>query len=219
MSKRIIVFSICVCVAGLVNQAGAGGIVNGGFETGTPLGWIPADDGFGGNANSDTWAIRVTTEQAHSGSYSRLIHHDAQANNRHEFFQPVNLLGMHTLRFWLNVDLNPNGDTDTGIGSFAGAEIRNDANTLHLPLTVIGGLDEQHYGTDGWQLYQFDLTELVIAEPTDLHLVFWVETKNNLARANQRLYVDDVELIPEPATMGLLVVGVLVLFRRSGGNG
>lgn len=218
MISKIWVALVCVLVAAFINQAVAGPIANGGFETGTSFGWQPADDGDAGNVNSTIWALRVTTETAHSGNYSRLIHHDGQANSYHEFAQPVDLFGQHTLRFWLNVDLNPNGpEGSEDTGSWAGAELRDSAGGGLVDLVTIGGIDPGHYGTDGWQQYEVDLTNLVISGPADWSLVFWLETWHNRNSANQRIYVDDVELIPEPASLGLLLLGGLALLRRSRG--
>lgn len=191
-----------------------GTVINGGFESGDETGWEPEDWGlpwFDGESSG----LHVTTEP-HTGNYSRLIHNDNHANLYHKFFQEIEILPERSdLGFWLNVDLNPNSGwyLQDPVFSLVGVDIRNSAtDELIANLVTIGGsppagqYQSAHYGTDGWEKFDFDLSQYLDKNP--LKLQFWIHTGNNFARANQRMYVDDVT-IPEPSTMSLLILAGL----------
>ena len=223
MNKTVLSFAVLSLM--IMNQVMAAPIVNGGFETGTPLGWTPPDDGYGGDPSSTTWALRVTTSQKHSGEYSRQIHHDAQANKTTSFYQNIDVSGGdEVLGFWFRVSLNPNNEqVPSTAGSWARVLLKEpDNGSLIAELVTIGGgvpADETswNYTTGGWVEYGFNVRDYTALD--QLSIVFELETANNYARANNRLFVDDVELVPEPATLGLLLLGGLVLLNRKKSTG
>jgi hypothetical protein len=137
-------------------------IVNGGFETGNSNGWLPAD------WHDDWTSLEVTPfvssewlwarAAPHSGSYSRMIDCDLQANSRRDFYQNVDLSdGYCILSFWLNADLNPNGGLSPG--TWAGAELREaNGGQLIASLAAVGADGTGHCGTSGWQRFEVDLS-------------------------------------------------------------
>lgn len=187
-------------------------LVNGGFETGDATGWTPSTE-----HNKDsyaTWGMFVQSDVKHSGDYAYLIHHDAQANTQgRSIWQNVDLSGGDDLSFWLNVDLNPNNSSwPTSAGSYAGVDIRAaDYGAVIANLVTIGGgvpsgSSSAHYGTNGWQLYEFDLSSYGL--PDQVSLSFWLSTYNNLSRTNERIYIDDVSVVPLPPAMVLGALGI-----------
>lgn len=194
----------------LLSCSARGTIINGGFETGDWTGWEPPDWEVIG-----TEGIEVTSSVQNNGQYSRLIFHDGQANRYNDFYQNIDISGGYThLSFWVNVDLNPNGDYNPG--SWAGVDIRtHNHGDVVANLVTFGGTTPGHYGTDGWEGYEFELGEYTDLE--QVTLTFWLETGNNLSLANQRIYVDDVALVPEPVTVLLLGLGGLGALRRCKG--
>ncbi len=181
---------------------------NGGFETGDATGWNPSIE-----QNNFFWGMFVQGDVVHSGDYAYLIRHDYQANVQgRSIWQNLDLSAGDHLSFWLNVDLNPIGNF--GAGSFAGVDIRQaDFGSVITNLVTIGGTDSgAHYGTDGWQHYEFDLGDYTALD--QVSVVFWLSTYNNSTGAPNRIYIDDVSVVPLPASIALGVLGIGCLLRR-----
>ncbi len=215
--------TVLACVVFAMVMTGAttasAAFVNGGFETGDATGWTPSTQY--NKDNYSTWGMFVQDDVVHSGDYAYLIHHDAQANTLgRSVWQNVDLSGGDHLSFWLNVDLNPNGVAGDA-GSFAGVDIRQAGyGAVITNLVTMGSFTPGHYGTDGWQLYEFDLSSYAL--PDQVAVSFWLSTYNNDSRANQRIYIDDVAVtgaVPVPVPSALLLAGIgisgLAGLRRS----
>ncbi len=209
--RVVLLVSSIVVVLAYTNIVSAA-ITNGGFETGNATGWNPSTEY---NKDSyDTWGMFVQDDVTHSGDYAYLIHHDAQANVLgRSIWQNLDLSSGDQLSFWLNIDLNPISSYG-GAGSYAGVEIRQaNYGSVITNLVMVGGITSgEHYGTDGWQLYQFDLSDYTALD--QVSVAFWLSTLNNSASANNRIYIDDVSVIPLPTSITLSTIGIGYLLRR-----
>lgn len=221
MGRVAISFGLLIGACGM---AQAVSLTNGSFETGGFTGWEPGT-GMGDPGNPwSTWGRFVANVAppnpvynpappdvypAHGNSFA-VLHHDNLANASHSFYQDFDVVpGETLLRFWANVDLNPSNPYGQGQGSWAWVNLEEHVpggSTFRL-LSFGGSQNGMHYGTKGWQPFQFELTDFT--RQSHLRIRFELQTGNNQAVAHQRLFVDNVAMLPEPASLILLGLGLL----------
>lgn len=221
-----VAFAAVLVVAGLVQAVP---IENGGFETGDLTSWEPGTE-IGDPSNPwSVWGRFATSVAPPNPSFSpgapsvypvvgnsfAVLHHDGLANGFHLLYQNVVVDPENPiLRFWANIDLNPLSTVGSGQGSWASVwveERRADGDSFRA--VGYGGVENgARYGTQGWELFELNLTDYTSF--ADLRIRFEIQTADNMTPAHQRFFIDDVALVPEPASIVLLALGGLLLFKR-----
>lgn len=204
-------------------------IQNGGFETGDLDSWGPGTDAGDLSNPWEVWGRFATSVAPPNPSFSpegpnvypvegdsfAVLHHDGLPNALHALYQDVVVEPGNTiLRFWANVELNPLSTVGSGQGAWASAwlqERRSGGNRFRL--MGYGGTENgARYGTLGWELFELNLADYTSF--ADLRIQFQIQTGENMTPAHQRFFIDDVALVPEPASITLLALGGLWLFKR-----
>jgi hypothetical protein len=187
--------AVALCAA---DSARANAIINGNFATGDLTGWTTNSGGFG--------SVSVGSVPApYAGSYdaAMICPGPGAVGMSQAFFANAGDI----LSFEYQYDIQVPGRYDSGLVE---AVLRNGFIGTSMVYVISGGGHDLI--SDQWQeaFYQFPATG-------NYSIAFQAMNNSGFGSAFVALYVDDVQLTPEPATLGLLGVGLAALLARRRG--
>ena len=203
-----------LCCAMLPASALATINVNPGFELGTggdADNWT--EIAFGGGTG--TIAERITTEPA-TGSYHMMLHlAGTDGSGAHAEVQNLTPLDSVTPGDLYDLSFSAKRVGDLGVSVVAFYQVQwLDSDGSHgggvkgtSPLTMFSGSLTENYQT-------FSAIDIEAAADSDAALIQLWTDGGAMVGAYATIYLDDVALTPEPASMSLLLIGSALVIRR-----
>jgi hypothetical protein len=220
MTKVLCAALIGAVVAGSAHAVGVNLIVNGGFETGTFAGWTATNNGI---TELTPWTVSgpgagwFSNSSPLAGQFDALNGFDGNAGLVYELYQDVSIPSNHSalLTSHHRIVYDSLGIPSTLPRMFE-ISIRNTSNTVLSGLYSQSVVMNGSTTTDlGWATKSFDVSSFS-GSTVRVHFREFIP-ENFTGPANIEL--DEISLVaaplPEPAAIGLILCGGLLMLNRS----